>query len=157
MPLRIELATAEQAHLVHQTMRAAYAEYDGVLIPPSGALRETVADVEAAMSKGGAVLVWDGGEAVGSARFEARHDHLYIGRVSVVPSHRGHGIGAALMQRIEVIARERGVGTIQLVVRNSLPENLAFYHRLGYTTLKIEPHEKGGDNVVTMGKALVTP
>jgi ribosomal protein S18 acetylase RimI-like enzyme len=152
MTLRIELASHEQAELVHQTMRAAYAEYDGVLTPPSGAASETVADVLAAMGKGGALLARDGGVVVGSARFEWRTDHLYVGRVAVVPAYRGQGVGSALMRRIEEIAHEGGRGEIRLGVRMSLPGNLAFYRSLGYEVVKTEPHPKGGDRVAWMGK-----
>ncbi len=155
MTIRIELATPEQAHLVHQCMRAAYAEYDGVLTPPSGAVGETVADVEQAMAKGGALLAWEGNEVVGSARFQWNPDHLYIGRVGVIPAYRGQGVGAALMERIEAIAREGGASRILFGVRQSLPGNIAFYQRLGYEVVKIEPHPKGGDSVVWMGKLVM--
>jgi ribosomal protein S18 acetylase RimI-like enzyme len=154
MTLRIELATPEQAHLVHQAMRDAYAEYDGTLIPPSGALRETIADVQQAMTKGGALLAWDDGEVVGSARFETYPDYLYIGRVGVTPAYRGKGVGSALMRRIEEIARERGFRQIQLIVRMSLPENLDFYRHLGYEVTKTEPHPTGEAMVAYMGKQL---
>jgi ribosomal protein S18 acetylase RimI-like enzyme len=154
MTLRIELATPEQAHLVHQAMRDAYAEYDGTLIPPSGALRESVADVQQAMTRGGALLAWDDDEVVGSARFQAYPDYVYIGRVGVIPSHRGKGVGSALMRGIEEIARERGFDQIQLIVRMSLPENLDFYKRLGYEVIRTEPHPSGEAMVAYMSKQL---
>jgi len=152
--LRIEFASADDAHLVHRIMRDAYAEYDGVLTPPSGAVSETVEDVRAAMAKGGAVLAWDGAEAVGSARYEWHPDYLYVGRVAVIPAYRGQGIGSALMRRIEELARDQGCGEIRLGVRMALPGNLAFYQSLGYEVVKIEPHPKGGDDVAWMGKRL---
>jgi ribosomal protein S18 acetylase RimI-like enzyme len=83
---------------------------------------ETVDDVRAAIAKGGAVLAWEDGEAVGSARYQWYPDHLYIGRVAVIPAYRGKGVGSALMRRIEEIARERGCGEIRLGVRMSLPD-----------------------------------
>jgi len=135
-------------------MREAYAEFDGTLMPPSGALRETVEEVREAMSKGGAVLAWEGDTVVGSARFQWYPDYVYIGRVAVIPAHRGKGVGAALMQFIEAAAREKGYHSVQLGVRMSLPGNLAFYQHLGYEVLKTEPHDKGGDMVAWMGKQL---
>ena len=154
MTLRFQLATAEQAHLVHQITREAYAEYDGVLNPPSGALSETVADVQQAMSKGGALLAWDNVQVVGAARFQTYPDYLYVGRVAVIPSQRRKGVGSALIRRIEEIARERGFSHIQLGVRMALPGNLAFYRRLGYEVVRTEPHPKGGDSVAWMGKRI---
>ena len=73
-------------------MRAAFAEYAGKLPVESGALRETVADVESVMAQGGAVLGFVNGSAVASARYVVEGDGLYVGRVSVLP---GSGGGAS--------------------------------------------------------------
>jgi predicted N-acetyltransferase YhbS len=154
MNLRIAPATPEQAPLVHAIMQAAFAEYVGVLSPPSGANRETVDDVRAAMAQGGAALAWHGETPVGSARYELRPDHLYVGRVSVLPGWRGKGIGLALMQYMETVARQANLPRIQVAVRMALPSNLSFYHKLGYEVVSVGPHPKGGDEVATLVKVL---
>ena len=48
-------------------MQAAFEEYRGRLDPASGALRETIDDVRAAISSGGAFLAFSSAVAVGSA------------------------------------------------------------------------------------------
>ena len=135
-------------------MRAAFAEYEAVLRPPSGALSETVADVERAMAEGGAVLAWSGDEAVGSARFGVRPDHVYVDRVAVLPTHRRRGIASAMMRFIEDLAQGLGRSELRLGVRGSLPGNVALYERLGYAVLSVEPHPRGPDHVLTLGKRL---
>ena len=54
--VRLARAAREDAALVHHITQAAYAEYRGVLHPPSSVDQECVADVERALDEGGAVL-----------------------------------------------------------------------------------------------------
>jgi GNAT superfamily N-acetyltransferase len=107
---------------VLRLMLEAFAEYDGVLEPRSSALDETVEDVLAVMAKGGAVLAWANGEAVGSGRYELRGGGLvYIGRLSVSPAFRGRGTAAAMVRFIEDAARDAGCREATLDVRMALP------------------------------------
>jgi ribosomal protein S18 acetylase RimI-like enzyme len=133
-------------------MRAAFAEYAGKLPQESGALRETLADVQNAMTEGGAVLAFIGDVPVGSARFLPDGDGVYVGRVAVPPEHRRKGIASALMRFVEDYARASGKAWIRIGVRESLPSNIALYQSLGYETVKIEPH--GADRSRTMLRRL---
>ena len=131
-----------------------FAEYRGVVIPPteaeSEALDAVIADVEA-----GVVLVaWRGGVAVGTARYELRPDCLYVRRVAVPPEYRGQGIADALMLHIEGLARSLGLDKVCLSTRRSLPRNLSFYLRLGYIITREEPHPNGPDWSVWFEKVL---
>lgn len=53
MSVTIRRVGVEQAHEVLRIMRLAFEEYRGRLVPPSGALTETVEDVRTAISGGG--------------------------------------------------------------------------------------------------------
>lgn len=155
MTTRIALATVEDAALVHRLMWEAFAEYDGVLEPPTGALAESVADVAAGIAAGGALLVWRGEVAVGSARFEVKHGNLYIGRVSVPPAYRGQGLARAMMDFLEEHGRRLGLPEAEVGVRRNLPGNIALYERLGYRIVREEPHPRGpAYTSVTMTKRL---
>jgi ribosomal protein S18 acetylase RimI-like enzyme len=154
MSLEIRLANTDEASLVHRIMQAAFAEYIGVLDPPSGANRETVTDVAQAMAQGGAVLAFLDQTAVGSGRFRFEPDFLYVGRLAVLPEHRGAGIGRAMVDFMEHVAAERKFDSIHLSVRMTLPHNLRFYENMGYTVLEIGMHPKGGDQVATLVKRL---
>ncbi len=154
MNLSIRLATIEEAPLVHKVMQAAFAEYIGVLNPPSGANRETVVDVEEGMRLGGAALAWDGQTAVGSARFRYEVDYVYVGRVAVIPECRGKGVGLALMRFIEGVIVGQALLSIRVVVRMQLPQNITFYEKLGYKVIEIGPHPKAGDQVATLEKLI---
>ncbi len=125
-------------------MKAAYAEYVGLLEPPSGADFETVEDVAAKIKNGGALIAWIGSEAVGSARFEFRGEALYAGRLSVLPAYRGRGIGTALMSAIEAIGKENRLAAIEILVRSGLEENLKLYRKLGFSYEEILEHPRAG-------------
>ena len=51
--------------------------------------------------------------------------------ISVLPEHRGHGIGAALMEQLFELLRERGYSRTSLSVQQNNPA-VRFYQRLGY-------------------------
>jgi GNAT superfamily N-acetyltransferase len=148
--VKLVLARVEDAPLVHRVTQAAFAEYRGVLDPPSGAHEETIEDVERAIERGGALLVWDRDALVGCARFEPRRDCLYVGRVAVLPEHRRRGIATAIMARMAEIARDLGLPAVRVGVRDSLPSNSRLYERLGFDTLAIEPHPRGPDKTIWM-------
>jgi ribosomal protein S18 acetylase RimI-like enzyme len=155
--VKIVPARVEDAALVHRITQQAFAEYRGVLDPPSGAHDETIHDVERAIERGGALLAWDGDVLVGSARFEPTPDHLYVGRVAVHPEHRRKGIATALMARMADIARELRLPAVQVGVRDSLPSNLRLYERLGFEVVAVEPHSRGPDKTIWMARRLPAP
>lgn len=153
--ITITTATPEQAPIVHRMMIEAFAEYLGVLEPPSGAHRETVADVLDVMSRGGAVIAWDDGTPVGSGRWIFEPDHVYVGRLSVLPAYRGQGIASSMLDVIEAIAVERGYRQMRLGVRMVLERNLSLYQRAGYTIVETIKHERGDALVAFLEKQLL--
>jgi len=117
-------------------MRAAFEEYEGVLDPPSGAHQETIETVRRRLARGAAVVASATDEAVGFAFYELDEGLLYFGRLSVLPDWRSKGIGGALLDYVERLARERGVAGVRLGVRLQLPHLVARYQRRGYRTTK---------------------
>lgn len=53
----------------------------------------------------------------------------HIGRLAVLPAHRGRGLGRRLMQCLIIRARERRLARVEL---NAQVHALAFYERLGF-------------------------
>ncbi len=68
----------------------------------------------------------------------------WIYSVGVRASHRRRGIGSQLVLRMEQLLRERGCLKINLQVRTSNLQVIAFYESLGFTQ----------DAVVSLGKRL---
>lgn len=140
---------------MHGIMQAAFSEYDGLLNPPPVCLTETVDDVAAAIRKGGALLAWIDGKAVGSARYDIHGGAFHVGRVSVLPTHRGYGIASIMMDYLEQLARTEGYAAMELETRLSLPRNVALYERLGFQIVDTWQSEAGADVQVAMMKPLV--
>jgi poly-gamma-glutamate capsule biosynthesis protein CapA/YwtB (metallophosphatase superfamily)/GNAT superfamily N-acetyltransferase len=142
------------AEVVHRIMCEAYREYDAALDPPMSGAGESVAQVEDAMRKGGAVLAWDGATPVGSARYRLSSDFVRIKRVSVLPSVRGRGVATAMLGYIERLALSQGRTQARLAVRMSLSQNLRLYERLGYDVVEVKAHPRGRGVVGSLVKQL---
>jgi GNAT superfamily N-acetyltransferase len=132
---------AERAGDVHRLTQAAFAPY-ARLQPPSGAVAESVEQVEAVLAAGGGAVAERAGVAVGCLRWSLRDDgDLYVGRVAVDPRERGTGIGRALMAWAEADARRRGCPGLSVGVRVALPENLAYFQRMGFVVTGEHSHD----------------
>jgi predicted N-acetyltransferase YhbS len=122
-------------------IRTAFEEYRGRLQPPSGAHRETAESLGNYLQQGFAVLALLDDEIVGCVCYHQESEHVYLGRLSVLPSYRQYGVGRALMAYVEQQAQAMGVSRVQLGVRVALPHLQAYYERLGYRVVHAEAHE----------------
>lgn len=157
MDIFITEATNDEIVFVHQVMQEAFKEYEGQLHPPSGALRETTNSISSKIEgRGGAIIAWDGTKAVGSALYYWEDQDVYIGRVSVVPSHRGNGIGKKLIHFIENIAVSKGLLESKVEVRLSIPSNIALYQNMNYEVKEQKFYPDRTDSWYVMKKRLLT-
>src|SRR5690348_13108613 len=131
------------AGLIH----AAFQEYAGALDPPSGAHKESAENLRQKLTTERAVLALLGDQAVGCVFYANQGDHMYFGRLAVLPAYRNRGISAALIAYVEQRARELGLPRVQLGVRVALPHLRARYERLGYRV--IEEHSHAGYSLPT--------
>jgi GNAT superfamily N-acetyltransferase len=152
--VRVTHASREDAARVHGITQAAYAEYCGVLDPPSGVDRECVADVERALDEGGAALAWIGDTPVGAVRFRHAADHLAGERLAVIPTARGQGIARALLGYLEDLARHSHLPEVRLGGRLSLPRNVDLYLGLGYQIRSVHPYPEGTDTWALLTKSV---
>jgi GNAT superfamily N-acetyltransferase len=154
--LRITEATLADARLIFELTLAAWEEYRGRLDPPSGVFGETVADVEAAIAHGGAVVAYLDGEAAGCSRYEIAEDgaYLYFGTLAVLPRFRRRGIASALVRWLEQRAAELGLTEVRLRARLALPHNIALYTGLGYEIFDYEERPGYGRVSAEMRKRL---
>jgi ribosomal protein S18 acetylase RimI-like enzyme len=72
------------------------------------------------------------GNIVGVIVLTVDGEGFLIDTVAVEPSHRGEGLGRALLELAEAEARRRGFDSIHLYTYEKMTENLAIYSRLGY-------------------------
>ncbi|TMB88101.1 MAG: GNAT family N-acetyltransferase [Chloroflexi bacterium] len=84
-----------------------------------------------------AVMAEQDGEAIGFALFFhtfstfLARPGLYLEDLFVLPDHRGHGVGRALLAHLAQLALERGCGRLEWAVLNWNQEAIRFYERLG--------------------------
>src|SRR5258705_12678210 len=122
--------------LVHQ----AFEEYPGRLDPPSGAHAETLEPLGDALDTGFALLAGVDGPPAGCVFYHRASDHVYLGRLSVLASHRGAGLGGALTGEVERRARALGAPRVEIGVGIALPALRAYYERRGYRVGRHEAH-----------------
>lgn len=60
---------------------------------------------------------------------------IYLEDIFVVPEHRGHGAGKALLMHVAQIARERSCGRLEWSVLDWNAPAIEFYQRIGATVL----------------------
>lgn len=73
-----------------------------------------------------------------------------IGRMAVQREHRGSGLGAAVLTRLEERARERGLERVEL---HAQTHALGFYERSGWVAFG-EPYDEAGIAHRSMAKDL---
>ena len=85
------------------------------------------------------------GQVVGTVMGGYDGHRGWIYSLAVDDRYRRRGIGAALIRRVEAALIDRGCLKINLQVRNSNAEVIAFYRKLGYSV----------DEVLSMGKRVL--
>jgi GNAT superfamily N-acetyltransferase len=93
-----------------------------------------------------------GSIVVGVIVLNVDEEGLLIDNVAVDPSHRGKGLGKALLEFAEAEARHAGFDSIYLYTHEKMSENLALYSRIGYVAY--DRRSKGEFSLVYMRKHL---
>jgi GNAT superfamily N-acetyltransferase len=92
------------------------------------------------------------GTIVGVIVLAVDDEGFLIDNVAVDPSHRGTGLGKALLEFAEAEARARGFDSIYLYTHEKLTENFALYSRIGY--VEYDRRSQGDFSLVFMRKHL---
>lgn len=156
----IRYASFDDVAAIYLITQAAYAEYR-TLIPYSSVWLETPESVATEMQLGPTLVSVVGGRIVGSVRCHVEHeagqgDFMYIHRLAVLPSYRRQGLGCALVQAVEGLAKSKNLQRVRLETRAAQPENYHFYRKLGYELGEISLYlANGSPRSYWMSKELV--
>jgi len=153
-PLEIKLMEPGEVDLLREIMLKAFGDYRGKLAVPATAESEGPARTRQALAEGGAIIARWEGQAVGSARFQLKPGFLYVERVSVLPEFKGKGVGSAMLEYMEIVARHLERPMLRLGTRGSMPRNVELYRRHGYEIVSTWPHSRGDDTIILMLKTL---
>jgi ribosomal protein S18 acetylase RimI-like enzyme len=148
-------AELDDAALLLDTIVQAFEMYRGKFDPPSGVFTETVATIRGKLEIGGGYIASINNEIAGCVLYEPQADHMYLGRLAVLPDYRGNGVARVLIEAVENRARELNLPAVQLGVRIALTGNQEMFTRLGYQVL-YEGRHPGYDEItfVQMAKRL---
>ena len=91
------------------------------------------------------ILLWDGDDAVATARILPYGDgNMLVGRIAVLPTRRGGGLGRIVVGAAERAAREMGASRI---VIHAQKHACGFYLALGYSSFGEEDSVEGKAHV----------
>lgn len=96
------------------------------------------------------LLAADDDTPVGTGRIDLAESGK-VGRVAVVASRRGQGVGTALMSFVHCVARENALDSVWC---NAQVSAVPFYEYLGYRITSAEPFDEAGIPHVRMECAL---
>jgi GNAT superfamily N-acetyltransferase len=138
--LELRPACLEDAPVLRSILHAAFEEYRDKLDPPSGAHHETVEVIARKLQEGQAVMALVAGQPAGCVFCQPKGDHLYLGRLAVLPAYRRRGVARGLIDYVEQQAKTMGFPCVQLGVRIALPHVCDYYLRLGYGIVDAGTH-----------------
>jgi GNAT superfamily N-acetyltransferase len=142
-------AIGADAPKVAALVNAAYGHYlERIGTPPrpmTDDYAEVIANQQVTVAESHATIV-------GVIVLTVEDEGFLVDNVAVDPSHRGQGLGKALLEFAEAEARRAGFDSIHLYTHEKMMENLAFYSRIRY--VEYDRRSQGESSLVYMRKHL---
>lgn len=139
MPFRIDESFTRWSKLLDLIL-VSFAYMEGRIDPPSSATRLTM---ESLAEKAKAEIVYaieNKGQLTGCIFLRPEKDCLYVGKLAVLPSAQGKGIGRRLLEIAEETARELGLQALRLETRIELLGNHATFAAWGFEKTAEKSH-----------------
>lgn len=133
--ITLRVAVLDDAALLLDTIIEAFEAYRGKFDPPSGVFKETVESIRHKVETGGGYIASINSNIAGCVLYEPEADHMYLGRLAVLPAYRGNGVARVLVEAVENRARELNLRAVHLGVRIALTGNQEMFAHLGYQVL----------------------
>lgn len=147
-PVKVHFARGEQGPVV----RAAQGIRRKVFIEEQGIDPSIELDDQDAQALHAVLSI--GSRAVATVRFlpEEKENSVRLGRLAVLPEHRGQGYGRRLLEEAE---KQLNIFGIQIISLHAQASAIGFYEALGYIAIG-EPYLEAGISHQTMTKSLDT-
>jgi ribosomal protein S18 acetylase RimI-like enzyme len=142
-------AEATDAARVAELVDVAYGHYVERIGMPPGPMTEDYAEV---IRNRQVTVAERHGAIVGIIVLTVTDEGFLVDNVAVHPSHRGTGLGRALLEFAEAEARRAGFDSIYLYTHEQMTENLALYARIGY--VEYDRRSQGAFSLVYLRKHL---
>ncbi|MFN9571915.1 MAG: GNAT family N-acetyltransferase [Betaproteobacteria bacterium] len=121
-------------------LRAAFADMDGRIDPPSSLARLDVDALRAKAADEHLIVATVGNTLVGCAFASIRDDCVYVGKLAVAAAARRRGVARALIGAAARLARDHGRTALELQTRIELTENHATCAALGFAKVAETAH-----------------
>lgn len=150
MALTFRTAMLSEGEEIVCVIRAAFTPYLRALgreFPAGGSVQfaEERERFEAELELGDVYVALDGERIVGAVRTKPQEKDLYIHTIAVDPAQQGSGVGSWLLQRIDDLARARGLGGLSLETAEMAVANIRLYQRHGFEIVSRGPPDHGLD------------
>jgi ribosomal protein S18 acetylase RimI-like enzyme len=150
MPTAIKRAAAGDAAAAAEITSAAHRRYiDRIGREPA----PMAADFHALIAAGCVWVATDNDRVVGVLVLRLMDTVLLLESVAVHPARQGGGIGRSLIDHAERVARDAGLGAVELYTNAQMTENLRLYPSLGYDL--VDRRREDGFDRVFFRKSLV--
>lgn len=128
---------------LHRLVQGAFAALP--IDPPSGVLKETLADFRDRLQRETALVAeslepLNRGALVGSVFCVEQSSALYVGRLAVRLDFRRRGVASALLDAAKAEALRRGFDHLTLSTRIALADNVALFRRHGFQIVAATCH-----------------
>lgn len=140
--LAVSVATAADAPGMVEVIHAAFGARPP-LDPPSTAVKETSASIEAQLAAGGGIVATVDGEPAGAILLHPVPEQPGLvswHRVCVHPAFQRHGIATAMVDAALDYTAELGYTAAELFAREEFDELIAFWQHRGFVIGRTAPH-----------------
>jgi GNAT superfamily N-acetyltransferase len=152
----MRLAGIEDAATIARVLLLSFSEYrPSYTASAFAATTPSATAVVARLSEGPIWLAQSEDAVIGTVSAVLRGDSVYIRGMGVLPNARGQQIGFALLERVELFARELSRPRLFLSTTPFLDRAIRLYERSGFRRIDDGPHDLFGTPLFTMEKWLV--
>jgi GNAT superfamily N-acetyltransferase len=154
--IQIREAGTDDAEAVARALYESFIEFRALYTDGGFAATTPNAErIRVRMAQGPVWVAIRGGTAVGTVAALLKGSRLYMRGMAVLPSARGFGIAARLLEAVEQRARLEGCGSVFLSTTPFLSGAIRLYERAGFRRIDEGPHELGGTRLFMMEKNIV--
>ena len=132
-PIRIRLATIDEAPVVASVLHDTFAEFEPLYTPGGFSATSLTTDLVLSRWEDGPVwIALNDEKVVGTVAAMPKDGGLYVRSMAVLPSARGTGVGRLLMQEVERYAIAEGYGRMFLSTTHFFAAAIHLYERCGF-------------------------
>ena len=119
---------------------SSFAYMEGRIDPPSSAINLTVETLAEKAKAEIAYAMENNGRLTGCIFLRPEANCLYVGKLAVLPSTQGKGIGRRLLAVAEATARDLGLAALRLDTRIELVDNHSTFAAWGFAKIAEKSH-----------------